>query len=953
MYQQRWTSAGLRIVGLALCFVPVLAWAQAPPLRDRVDAAVAAMLPGPVAGRADDADLARRTYLCLVGRAPTVEELDAYLELPVRQRQETTVQRLLDSGEFAAYFAAVLDIWLMERRTGNRIPEAEWRQFLARCLQERWTLDRLIQTIVSADGSGENRPAARFLLDREVEPNALTRDISRIFMGRDLQCAQCHDHPNIADYFQSEYYGIFAFVSRSYLFENPAENKKPYVGEKGEGEVEFKSVFFPEEGERRALPSLLGMFELSAEPNFVGMSASITEADKQHAGRPKFSRRKVLGRYLTHPDNMQAARNWANRLWAHMFGRGLVHPVDFHHPDNPPKLPELLDALATDLIASGWDLRHLLAELALSQTFARSIDLPPMPDVSMDRVDALYRAAEAELARLESQSQASEELRRRQAIFDAQRAELEAIDTRLDELQKERQTLLDAAATVDKQVAAAATKDEQAAAGVEKLKGEVEAADRAARAAPENPDLAAAVDRLRTKLKKSEESAAAARTALQAVQKERATVRERMAALEQSLEELRWSRVVAADLVAEARGALRAVTRKHERTYTQRMEMSERLAVLVAYRTLAQRSIDQGRAAADLASAQQQLAQFRQQIASLDAAIGDRTRQHAELEQRIASDRATLQARASELATRRDAIAALRHGLSAAHSAAEQLSARELQTQLDATAPQVVALEQQLTAEAQRMAVEEARIAESLSAAEASADEIRAMRSELASRQSEAQRQSDRIEQLKQEVVDAQEAFAAAQEQWYASVMDHGGVRRLVPLSPEQLSGATIIGLGLADRFRAEAEAEWNKAHQDKQPEEIDPDQRTAEIDRLYGRRVDAVTTMFVQMFAAPAGAPQDAFSATVDQALFLANDGRVQNWLSPTAGSLTQRLSVIEDPAEMARQLYRNLLSRAPTPTEVENVASYLQSRAEDRSAAIRELVWGVFTSLEFRFQR
>ena len=85
------------------------------------------------------------------------------------------------------------------------------------------------------------RGAAKFYLDRLADPNLLTRDVGRMFLGRDLQCAQCHDHPLIDDYKQAHYYGIFAFLNRTTLFED--DKKVAVLAEKAEGDVTFTSVF--------------------------------------------------------------------------------------------------------------------------------------------------------------------------------------------------------------------------------------------------------------------------------------------------------------------------------------------------------------------------------------------------------------------------------------------------------------------------------------------------------------------------------------------------------------------------------------------------------------------------------------------------------------------------------------------------------------------------------------
>src|SRR5437868_6309553 len=86
------------------------------------------------------------------------------------------------------------------------------------------------------------RQAARFFLDRDGESHLLTRDIGRLFLGMNLQCAQCHDHPLVKQYKQDHYYGIYAFLNRSFVFVDKAK-KLSVFAEKAEGEVSYQSVF--------------------------------------------------------------------------------------------------------------------------------------------------------------------------------------------------------------------------------------------------------------------------------------------------------------------------------------------------------------------------------------------------------------------------------------------------------------------------------------------------------------------------------------------------------------------------------------------------------------------------------------------------------------------------------------------------------------------------------------
>src|SRR4029077_11789942 len=122
-------------------------------------------------------------------------------------------------------------------------PADQWKEYLRASFAANKPWDQLAREILGSDGAEPaTRPAARFYLDRLAEPHLLTRDISRLFLGMNLQCAQCHDHPKIEDYTQEDYYGLCAFLNRTVLFQDKAK-KIRYLGEKADGEVTFVSVF--------------------------------------------------------------------------------------------------------------------------------------------------------------------------------------------------------------------------------------------------------------------------------------------------------------------------------------------------------------------------------------------------------------------------------------------------------------------------------------------------------------------------------------------------------------------------------------------------------------------------------------------------------------------------------------------------------------------------------------
>jgi hypothetical protein len=348
------------------------------PLHQRIDRAIAAAQPDfaqRAALPASDAEFLRRLYLDLTGAIPTASEARAFLNDRSPGKRSASIDRLLASPEHARHLAAVFDVLLMERRPDKHVPRAAWLEYLRSAMAANKPWDELVREILSSDGADpKKRPAAKFYLDRDADPNVLTRDISRLFLGTNLQCCQCHDHPRIDDYKQAHYYGLFAFLNRSSLLVD-AKLKMAVLSEKADGEVTYQSVFDPAKATKSTGPRL---------PEGAPLKETAVEKGKEYVeaptpktrGIPRFSRRALLGPALARGDNEAFKRNIANRLWALMMGRGLVHPLDLDHSANPPSHPELLKLLADDLAARKFDMRGFLRQLALSQTYQRSSTQP-------------------------------------------------------------------------------------------------------------------------------------------------------------------------------------------------------------------------------------------------------------------------------------------------------------------------------------------------------------------------------------------------------------------------------------------------------------------------------------------------------------------------------------------------------------------------------------------------
>jgi len=322
-----------------------------------------------------DSEFLRRIYLDLTGRIPSIHQTRDFLNDSRPDKRTILVDQLLASPEYARYISQQLDVMLMERLKKKFINVTTWEEYLRQSVAENKPLDHIIQEIFAADGSDkETQAAARFYLARNGDVNELTRDISRIFLGADLTCAQCHDHPEVQDWKQDHYYGISAFLIRSFVFTDK-KKKQTVFAEKAEGEVKFESVFEVRDktskGPETTLPVVFNGTAIP-EPAFKKGEEYEVKPAKEVRPIPKYSRRAQLGIAITSPQNPRFARTMANRLWDMIMGRGLVHPLDADHSDNPPSHPQLMDVLTEQMIAHQFDLKWYLRELVLSEAYQRS-----------------------------------------------------------------------------------------------------------------------------------------------------------------------------------------------------------------------------------------------------------------------------------------------------------------------------------------------------------------------------------------------------------------------------------------------------------------------------------------------------------------------------------------------------------------------------------------------------
>lgn len=347
--------------------------ARTRPLHERIDEVLesqsGAAKPAPIG---DDAEFLRRLSLDLTGTIPSSTQVRTFIGDVTSKKRERMVDELLASPDWPHRMADLFHVILMERRGDD----PDWQAWLEASFAQNKPWNQIVYRILNADADDEdNRAAAYFMSKRldkygqnPVDYPGLVRDIGRMFLGQDLQCAECHDHLFIDDYKQLDFQGLFAVYKNTFV---RRDVKFPAVGEKAmTAPIEFVSVF--DSTQRKTGPRIPGGTAFSIPEPKLSESPPPKKKKQPVPPRPEWSAVELLAKEFTRPENRQFARTTVNRVWYALLGRGIVHPVDLDHSDNPPSHPELLDLLTDEFIAHDYDLKWLIREIVLSKTWQRS-----------------------------------------------------------------------------------------------------------------------------------------------------------------------------------------------------------------------------------------------------------------------------------------------------------------------------------------------------------------------------------------------------------------------------------------------------------------------------------------------------------------------------------------------------------------------------------------------------
>jgi hypothetical protein len=341
-----------------------------------------------------DSEFLRRIYLDLTGRIPTIDQAREFLNSTDSAKRHRLITQLVNSQECAEYFASLWTTLFLGHKKERFVDPQQFESWLQEEFQQNKGWHQIARSLITAEGRLSETPELNWYAKQKLDASNLADDTSRIFLGIQLGCARCHNHPH--DQWKLEdFYGMAAFytglrrdrltgaerLEYRKLKENHKEVKEEIRAIKEKG---IPATLRMKEGireqmkqDRKTLRGLLGMTQgesltVTAEVQGEKKTYPVKFLMQPEPAHIKGMQREELADWITSPENPFFARAFVNRIWGSLMGRGFVEPVDDMSHSNTPSNPELLDFLAEDFKQHNYDIKYLLVTIANSRIYQLS-----------------------------------------------------------------------------------------------------------------------------------------------------------------------------------------------------------------------------------------------------------------------------------------------------------------------------------------------------------------------------------------------------------------------------------------------------------------------------------------------------------------------------------------------------------------------------------------------------
>ncbi len=326
--------------------------------------------PVQLAPKTDDEVFLRRAYLDLIGELPMPSDITVFVLDPSADKREKVVERLLSDARFGMNWARYWRDVILYRRVEDRalITSRGVENFLTEKLNANAGWDQIAQALIEAKGNIAEAGETALIMAQMADANDVASEVSRIFLGVQIQCAQCHDHPT--DRWKRQQFHEFAAFF-------PRISARPVFSE---GRVRGFEVVSVDREPRFRMANVAGRGSLEhympdlKDPSSQGKLMKpvfFATGQKLETGMTDQERRGTIGDWITSPKNEWFAKAFVNRVWAELVGEGFYEPVDDMGPDRSCSAPKTLDYLAKEFVWRSYDIKWLYRTILATDAYQR------------------------------------------------------------------------------------------------------------------------------------------------------------------------------------------------------------------------------------------------------------------------------------------------------------------------------------------------------------------------------------------------------------------------------------------------------------------------------------------------------------------------------------------------------------------------------------------------------
>ncbi|WP_437201800.1 DUF1549 domain-containing protein [Planctomicrobium sp. SH664] len=310
--------------------------------------------------RADDGEWLRRVYLDIVGHIPPADQYEPFFADKDPAKRSKVVEKLLADPDYVRNTTEVWTNLLIGRNTPRRTSRSGMRKFLRESFAVNRPWNDIVFDMLTAEGHFEENGATNFIL-AQLTGNANSEDyhveatarLTRLFLGQQVQCTQCHNHP-FNDWKQNQFWEFNSFLRQVRRVDHQRYDPKTGQNVDDYSELVFRNFDGPVYYEMRN-----GLVQV-AYPVYEGQEVSPKAPD----------RRLELARLMCETDPDHAlARAFVNRTWGYFLGYGFTRPVDDMGPHNPPSHPAVLDHLTEEFVKSDYDIKQLIRWICNTEAY--------------------------------------------------------------------------------------------------------------------------------------------------------------------------------------------------------------------------------------------------------------------------------------------------------------------------------------------------------------------------------------------------------------------------------------------------------------------------------------------------------------------------------------------------------------------------------------------------------